>query len=139
MKWTTITSLQEPLNTQIEQLKNHFPTGLLGTTIEGVLIIGSVSRAVATYRSDLDILAVLCQPPLTYGRTVDLRDKIEKVIPSAVLSHPLPVQLHFILPAAFDTGEKAMFDALRSSFILLDIGGRVAEMRKKRLLNRDVA
>ena len=131
MKWTHVPSLSDPLDEQIRGIERGFPPDVLEQA-EGVLLTGSASRGEATYRSDLDLLVVLRQPPLSYERVVALRRRIEEAMPEGALERPLAADIHFILPSAFATEEKAMSAALNNAVILLDPMGRLAALRGSR-------
>ena len=85
----------------------------------GVLLIGSTSRGMATYRSDIDLLVVLKDGDLHFGRVQNLRDHLDHAL-ADVADTPLPIHANFVLPSVIDTKEPAMQRALLSAIILWD-------------------
>ncbi len=137
--WTQIPSLRAALEKQIRGIIADFPRDVLESEIEGIFLVGSCSEGKATYRSDLDLLVVLKNPPLKYGRVVDLREKIEAKMPLAALSEPLACEFHFVLPDVADTSEPAMMDSISKATILIDPYGKLKSLREKILLRRGAA
>lgn len=115
--------------------KNAHQSDRLGE-IDAVLLIGSCSIGEATFRSDIDLLVVLRNGPLHYGRVKEIRDRIEEAVLSEFLLKPLPIQLTVVLRSVFDTTEPAMLKALQLSQTLFecsdsgDIACRLEGLRK---------
>ena len=117
--FTQVPSLSEPLRLSIEQLPKIVADAFSSREILGVLLIGSCSTGQASYLSDIDLLIVLREGPLKYGRVCAFREQWDRVLLKKG-SLSLPVHTNYILPEAFQTHEPAMRKALRNAMIILD-------------------
>ena len=85
----------------------------------------------ATYRSDIDLLVILKEGKLDYGRVKQIRDEIERHFSSVgaenVLRSPLPVECTVVLRSVFRTIEPAMKEALNFAVILSDFTGELTQ------------
>lgn len=99
---TKVPSLREPLEAQIRALTSSFPNA---PGIMRLYLFGSCARGEATYRSDVDLLAVQMEAP-TFARVAAIRDFVEAAFAksgmASVLSSPLPVQIQAIAEASED-------------------------------------
>src|ERR1700733_10849189 len=110
--YSRVPSLIPLLHRQIQGLKDHFPDM---RDILGVMLTGSCSSGQATYRSDVDLLVILRDGPLNFGRVREIRDTIEmgyrKQNRAEFLNDPLPIQITVVLKSVFSTSEPAMKEA----------------------------
>ena len=118
--FSQVPSLGLPLAKQIEGIVHLFQDHADRLDAEALLLIGSCSTGQATYRSDVDLLVILRDPPLTYDRVQKLRDLFDTL---GMPELPLPVQIQFILPTAFETKEPAMATALKMAIALWEKPG----------------
>lgn len=105
------------MHRQLLELRARLGRASIAREFRQVLVIGSVSRGEATYRSDVDLLVILRQGPLNYARVQDLRRRLEEEVISG--SEGLEVQAQFVLPGVHQTTEPAMRQALREAWPLI--------------------
>ena len=80
--------LQPKLLTEINSLSQAFASSrkvAILRQVESILLIGSCSRGQATYRSDIDLLVILKEGPLTYTRVRQLRDIFESELLDSIV------------------------------------------------------
>jgi predicted nucleotidyltransferase len=116
---TSVPSLAGKLEAQLRSLREALAAASIAGEFQEVLVIGSVSRGEATYRSDIDLLFILREGPLNYSRVQDLRDRLEHQVLEKVSERALPVQAQFVLPSVRETREPAMRSALKAAWPLL--------------------
>lgn len=120
ISYTQVPSLVSILEGEIESIRQTLLHIFTDSEIMGCLLIGSCSRGEATYRSDIDLLIVLCEGPLTYSRVRDLRDRFDEKWAASQGTSPLHCELHFVLRSVFETKEPAMRKALLTAISLID-------------------
>lgn len=120
---TSIPSLLEPLRKEIFLLCDLFINNT-HPEITAVLLFGSCARGSATYRSDVDLLVILCGSQLTYSKVQEIRDWCEKNIEAKLTQKPLPLQITVVLECVFRTTEPGMKQALQEALYIYkkDIG-----------------
>lgn len=135
MLYTAVASLERPLKKEIELIGFELERHLSQLNALGVLLTGSCSEGKATYRSDIDLLVLVKEGPLTYGQVCKLREQVERVL-GPKKQMPLPVEVHFVLPSVFETKEPAMKKALAAAQKLCDPSGALKKGLES-ILKRD--
>ncbi len=82
--YSRVESLQPLLADQVLNIAERLKVAPLMQEILGVLLTGSCARGEATYRSDIDFLVILRDPPLNYSRVTKLRAALIQSLREAV-------------------------------------------------------
>lgn len=124
--YTKVPSLILPLQNQIEALRAYFAASAPALGLERVILFGSCARGEATYRSDVDLMLVLAEGPLTFARSSALKERVESETESSGIRSALPLQLTCVLSSIDASQDPGTRDALQFSSILFQASQEVA-------------
>lgn len=131
--YSTVPSLQPKLAEQIETLHGAFAK-TFPQSVLGCYLIGSCARGEATYRSDIDLLAVINKPTPQFSDVQEIRDHFEQSLAKlgfdSLAREPLPVQISIVGTTVFATQDPAMLQNLLEGIILFDPNGSLAHRAK---------
>ena len=124
--YTEVPSLKKPLSDQVDQIKENLLQQNL-SEILAVLLVGSVAKGKATYRSDIDLLFILRKPAIKADDSHQIFERFSKNLSD---NSPLPVQIVVVGDSVFQTQEPAMKQNLKESIVLADPRGTVHTLIK---------
>ena len=127
-----VPTLQPLLADQIDRIQQRLLKlpALKAAPLVGVILFGSSAEGRATYRSDVDLLAIVTASRLTSTLSGEVRDFLEAHLAEKDKSgFALPVQATVVLDSVFETSEPEMLRTVREGIILFDPDGEIARRR----------